>query len=55
MSSNPCDSCRTGCPYRLFIYCPKWLAWAQAQNQEEEDDYGEALGDTEDPDDDPDF
>lgn len=56
MSSNPCDSCRIGCPYRLFINCPKWLAWAQAQNQEqEEDDYGEAMGDTEDTDDDPDF
>lgn len=46
---NPCEDCKARCPYRLFIDCPIWLAWAQAEN-EMEDNY-ETMGNTEDTDD----
>lgn len=36
MDANPCESCAKACPYRLFIDCPDWLAWAAEKNRAEE-------------------
>lgn len=35
MDVNPCETCVSPCPYRLFIDCPDWLAWAEAKNLED--------------------
>lgn len=44
MGLNPCETCVSPCPYRLFIDCPDWLAWAAAKNladaMDEEGHYG---------------
>lgn len=44
MDINPCETCTRTCPYRLFIDCPDWLAWAAAKNlvdaMDEEDNDG---------------
>lgn len=38
MDANPCESCTKACPYRLFIDCPDWLAWAAEKNRTETED-----------------
>ncbi len=38
MDVNPCESCKRPCPYRLFIDCPIWLAWAEEKNMAERED-----------------
>ena len=38
MNVNPCESCTKRCPYRLFIDCPVWLAWAEEKNRAEMED-----------------
>ena len=42
MRENPCVNCGKRCPYRLFIDCPTWEAWAAEKNSEmEEEDQDE--------------
>ncbi len=38
MNANPCENCTKRCPYRLFIDCPDWLAWAAERNSAEMED-----------------
>lgn len=44
---NPCERCAGPCRYRLFIDCPKWQAWAEEQNREDDQDEEDENNDAE--------